>query len=175
MMGYSTPAPQANKDTTHASTKWSLGQSMQHFRLQVRRMVKVLCPGSQHQVLKGQANGQPLIHLGITTHLATLPITVQLTPAAETELAVRIIQSQASCSHKAANQKLRDRHWVIQHRLRTRGRTKWLTSLKKWPNDLFQNTLDCDTQPTIKAANHIPKQATNQAHNPTTTTTAAAT
>ena len=167
MMGHSTPAPQATKDTSQASAKWSLGQSMQHFRLQVRRMVKVLCPVSQHRVLKGQARGQPLRHLGITTHLAILPITVQLTPEAETDLAARIIQSQASCSHKAATQKLRDRHWVIQHRLRTRGRTKWLTSLKKWPNELFISTSGCDAQ-------HTPKRTNNQATNPTTTTTTAA-
>ena len=127
MMGNTSPAPQPQL----GMNKWSLGQSLHHFRLQVRRMVNVFCPATQQQCLVGRAAGQPLLHLGITTHLVTLPITIQLTPEAENELATRIIQSQASCSHKAATLKLQNRQWVIQHRLRTRGRVKWLAILRE--------------------------------------------
>ena len=91
MMGFDTSTPQPQQDGSPALVKWSLGQSLQHFRLQVRRLVKVLCPLTQHRCLIGQAKGQPLLHLGITTHIITLPISIPLTAAAETELAIRII------------------------------------------------------------------------------------
>ena len=130
MMGYTTPAPKPQQDGSPALVKWSLGQSLQHIRQQVRRMIKALCPPSQHRCLTGKAEGQPLLHLGITTHLVTLPISIPLTSDAEAELTTRIIQSQTSSSYKAATQKLQQKQWVIQHRLRTKGRTKWLDSLK---------------------------------------------
>ena len=149
--------------------KWSLGQSLQHFRLQVRRLVKVLCPVTQHRCLAGRARGQPLLHLGITTHLVTLPITIPLTPAAEHELAIRIIQSQASCSHKVATLKLQQKQWVVQHRLRTRGRVKWLASLRSWPDDLFQPGTASDV-PTTTHQTNLDSEVTNT-NNTTTTTT----
>ena len=134
MMGGDAPD---QADSEQKTIRWSLGQNLQHFRLQMRRTIKALCPQAQHRCITGQAKGQPLIHLGVTTHLTTLPITVPLTKEAETEVATRIIQSQASSSYKAANNKLQQKHWVIQHRLRTKGRTKWLDSIPKWKGNLF--------------------------------------
>ena len=170
MMGFSTPAPQTT--SSQAIERWSLGQCLQHFRLQIRRMVKVLCPASQQGITKGQARGQPLLHLGITTHLTTLPITIHLTPAAEEEIATRIIQSQTSCSHKAAVQKLQDKHWVIQHRLRTRGRTKWLASLREWTGDLFHSSAKGYTTSTTKQTKHSTntKHSSNNSEAPDTST-----
>ena len=134
MLGYEI---QTRGGDRQALTRWSLGQSLHHFRLQVRRTIKALCPPTQHRCITGQADGQPLIHLGITTHLTTLPITIPLTQEAETEVATRIIQSQASSSFKAAARKLQQKQWVIQHRLRTKGRTKWLDSIPQWKGDPF--------------------------------------
>ena len=121
-----------------AQTKDSLGEQLQLFRLQVRRMVKLTHPTHFHRLFTGSHAGQPLLHLGITTHLTMLPLELALQPEVEKEIAIRILQSQATCTHKAATARLEQQQWVRQARFRTKGRCKWVSSLPKWPSDIYQ-------------------------------------
>ena len=165
-----------NEATTHdeartAPIRWSLGQSLHHFRLQIRRTIKAMCPPTQHRSITGQACGQPLMHLGITTHLTTLPLTIPLTKEAETEVATRIIQSQASSSYKAATTKLQQKQWVIQHRLRTKGRTKWLASIPQWKGSPFTTDIPQPTNSNTTTTNTTTTQTNQQPDDTPTTNT----
>ena len=56
---------------------------------------------------------------------------------------------------------------MIQHRLRTRGRVKWLASLRKWPNDLFPKNTTREAETTTQQAN--PHSKDTNTHDLTTT------
>ena len=111
----------------------SLGQLLQAFRLQVRRLVKIIYPPHIQRLFNGKAGGQPLMHLGITTHLTTLPLELNLRPEVEQEIAIRVLQSQASSTLKAATAKLHFQQWVHQKKLRIKGRCRWVKGLHQWP------------------------------------------
>ena len=130
LAGYNLHTAQQRPD---ARTKPTLGHQMKEFRLATRRMVSTMCREVDRQFFRGAPQQVLRLHgCGINTGLAVMPMQLHLRPGVRDHLAAQVLRSQRRLTISEAHKIMREHRHIPLKGIQTRGRTRWMTTLKMW-------------------------------------------